>query len=174
MCSRRITALFALCTTALAAAPLVDTGPSWRYGTRVLALDFAKSNGAWIGLTCGGRTVARPPDAPVPCRLKADQRWLPDRGTPAHLTSIRQLAENTLATTVAFAGWTVTTEYALFPGSQRIRRRATIAWNGAAATKLRGFALPAPVIAASAEGQWFFPGAWPPTRRQAGDFQEGR
>ena len=174
MCSRRITALFALCTTALAAAPLVDTGPSWRYGTRALALDFAKSNGAWIGLTCGGRTVARPPDAPVPCRLKADQRWLPDRDTPARLTSIRQLAENTLATTVAFAGWTVTTEYALFPGSQRIRRRATIAWNGAAATKLRGLALPAPVIAASTEGQWFFPGAWPPTRRQAGDFQEGR
>ena len=170
---RQMTVLLASLAAVAAAAPATDTGTVWRYGTDALALEFDKSTGAWTGVTCRGKALALPAENPAPCSINQDQRWVPDAGTPARFVAIFEPAPNTVDTTVAVGDWTLVTEHTLFPESSRIRRRARIFWNGAAPTKLRGLSLPAPTIACDGQGQWVFPGNWPPSRRHAAEFVAG-
>lgn len=152
----------------------METETSWHFGSPALSLAFAKTTGAWTGLTVDGQSLAATANVAEPCRLKSDDRWLPSEQVPARLVSVSAKDDNTVVTTIAFGDWTVATEYTLLPEVSRIRRRATVSWQGTGEVKLKGLALPSPVLAADATtGQWFSPAAWPPFRRHAADFAEG-
>jgi hypothetical protein len=152
---------------------LSRTPNGWVYGADGLSVALAADTGAWRELRLDGHALTRDGGASSPCRLKEQNRWLPDADHPAKLESVRQTADNTVVTTVTFADWEVRIEYALFPAKSRIRRRATILWHGQKETKLKGFALPGPTFAVDAQAQWFFPGTWPPARRHASEFVPG-
>lgn len=174
MSHTRLLVLLALSAASLSAAPLVETETAWRFGTPDLALEFAKTTGAWTGLVLGGQALPAVATAAEPCRLRSDDRWLPSEQTPARLVSIQPKDDSTVVTTLGFGDWTVAIEYTLLPETSRIRRRATLFWQGQGEIKLRGFALTAPALAADpAVGQWFSPAAWPPFRRHAAEFAVG-
>jgi hypothetical protein len=157
----------------LSAGTLSRVGEDWEFRSGSMALRFAGTTGAWTRLELDGSTVASHDGEGTPGRLKADDIWLPNAERPAQLHHIEQTDDGTVVSTVQFGEWELRTEYAVFPETRRIRRRATVTWRGTAETKLRGVALYAPVITADATGQWFFPGAWPPARRKTTEFTPG-
>lgn len=171
----RLALPLALLAAALTAAPLTETATAWRFGDAAsLALEIDKTSGAWTGLTVAGRNLVPEGESIPACRLNSDNRWLPDNEFPSRLESVLPVGENGMQVTLAFGDWTVAIEYTLFPETRRLRRRASLTWNGPEEIKLRGFALTAPALAVDPEsGLWFNPGNWPPSRRAAAEFVPG-
>ncbi len=150
----------------LSAATLTRTADRLTYTDGPVALAFEAKTGAWLALTSGGAELVRGDTAFVPFDV-GGERQAPvgfdgaDERDGALLTRYRQ------------GGWQIACRWRLDGARGLVVRTATVTWTGGAPTKLKGFWFRTPPAPMAADGYYFAPRRYPPSRRATADLKPG-
>lgn len=165
--------ILASCLVCLSlAAGAADESLVLRSGRLSLTLDA--QTGDWSETRWDDRSLGSAPLQRAPLDIKQDADWLVGgKRTPLKLRSLKRESPTAATATLDIGDWTVAVRYALDAERPLLTRSARLTWKGRAATKLKGFWLGAPPMTLQKDGGYFFPGVYPPARRQAAELQEG-
>lgn len=155
-------------------AELVREETSYRFSLDGLSVCLDARTGACTAIAVNGRILLGTATGVRPAvRLRQDDQWLPARPEDCHLENVEELSPGKLVVRFSFGEWQVSENYTLDAKMRRIRRRITVGWSGADETRLKGLAMPVPLLPSDSYQRWFSPGCWPPAMREAGEYTPG-
>ncbi len=176
MCRTLLLTAFTLCVSVGAdAAQLAERQTGYVFANAQLSLTLDKATGAWTELSVDGQPVASSPSDRQSFDLRQEEDWLTgSRSHSPRLLSATQEGEDGLAVAVELGSWRIDFTYRLPAEGTLLSRSVALKWNGSDPTKLKGFWMATPRCTMSADGYYFLPGNYPPARREASSFTEGR
>ena len=93
-----------------------------------------------------------------------DKTWVTGGGLKIEGRGVERVAPDTVRSRMRAGEWSVDACLQLFPEQRMLRRWFEITWQGAAATKIKGFWFQGGVLPLGEKGSYFIPAQYPPQR----------
>jgi hypothetical protein len=157
-----------------AARPAQDSAPVV-LETGQLALSLDAKTGAVRELRYQGKGLSSPSESSQQFDLSEDGKWVVGgKRVEPRLVGISKPDARTAVVSMAVGSWQVDLRYQLDAQWPLLTRSARVTWQGKEPTKLKGFWMGLPPMAAGPDTLYFSPGVYPPRQFVANEFKPGQ
>ena len=151
----------------VAQLPLRDTAEGKLFGPERFAVRLDPQTG-WAGdVLCDGRCLVAAAGTRQVFDIRQDDIWITGGGAAIEGLEVERISADSICSRIKVGDWQLEAYVQLFPDQRMLRRWFEITWQGAAATKIKGFWFQGGQLPLAEGGSYFCPGHYPPKRTAA-------